>query len=224
MKKLYYIIIVIILLSSANAEGRFRKEVLWNLLAAPVYGFVQLNVHEGSHALGALTVGAEVVKYQPYPSVEDGTFMWGKVITNKIQDRHENGFVLVAPYISDVAIFTTSDILLSAEIVSPRSISGGILFIAGMVAPFADFVCNVNNWSDGNDFTRISELYDVPRVFTVVMGNIIAAVALWRLVTVGIKVFFEEENENEEEETRISFSVMPTVGGGGATMSFSFQF
>ncbi|MFA5175482.1 MAG: hypothetical protein WC430_03660 [Patescibacteria group bacterium] len=220
MKKLYiYIIIVITLFFSANAEGRFRKEVLWNLLAAPAYGFVQLNIHEGSHALGALTVGAELIQYQPYPSLENGIFMWGKVVTNKIYDRHENGFVLVAPYISDVVIFTASDIILSTEVISPHSISGGILFIAGMVAPFADFVANINNWSEGNDFTRISELYDIPRVFPMIIGNIISAVALWRIVAVGMKVFFEEEEETQQ----ISFSVMPTVGGGGS-MSFSFQF
>jgi len=210
--------------SKPKTKLQFRKEMLWHLAALPIYAFLQINVHEGSHALTGLIVGAKVKGYYPYPHIDEKNFVWGNVILEgeNLKSKEVCAIILFAPYLADINIFAAADLLISLGAVSPHSVLGGILYFAGMIAPFMDFAINVNGWSSGNDFSSLSNIVGIHRAFFYVAGNVMAGVAIWRLLSVGKKVFFKEKVKEKTPKRKISFLITPTYQMSGISIITRF--
>jgi hypothetical protein len=216
--------------SKPKEKLQFRKEMLWHLAALPAYAFLQLNIHEGSHALMALAVGAKIVSYCPYPHVYtyDGRhyFVYGSTLITDVKTKNREAMIDLVPYLSDLSIFTITDLLISFGAVNPHSFFGGTLYFVGMVMPFMDFVINVNGYSKQNDFSHLADCTGIHRAMFGVVGNIIAAVAIWRLISVGKKVFFRKKTQkNLNAYFAPMWQIAPfatNVVGRGISMSVSF--
>lgn len=74
-------------------------------MVVPTY-FVGVTVHEGSHALAARLVGAEVIDLRLYPGRNpvNGAFQFGWARIRGIQSDRERLFFLAAPRIPDVLL------------------------------------------------------------------------------------------------------------------------
>lgn len=219
----------VIFTESAYAKSKtklqFRKEMLWHLAALPVYAFLQMNIHEGSHALTGLIVGAKIKGYYPYPHIyytheNERNFVWGNVVfeSESIKTKEAAAIITFAPYLADINIFAAADLLISLGAVSPHSVFGGILYFAGMMAPLIDFAININGWSSGNDFSSLSNILGVHRAFFYVAGNVMVGVAIWRLISVGKKVFFKEKTPKR----KISFLITPAYQISGISIMTRF--
>ncbi len=205
-----------------KSKLQFRKEMLWHIAALPAYAFLQLNVHEGSHALTALAVEAKVVGYKPYPHAYtfngEHYFAWGSTLMTNIKSEKRLIMITLAPYLADINIFIAADLLISLGAAPPHSVFGGILYFIGMVMPLVDFAVNVNGFSENNDFSRLSQLTGVHRAVYCVAGNAMAAVAIWRLLSVGKKVFFKKKAP--KKSFNVYFAPMPEANGVSVTAIF----
>ena len=85
--------------------------MLW-LLAYPIYQTIGTFRHEGSHALAAITEGAEVTKFVFWPGLQNGRLYWGYAGW----DGSTTWFTMAAPYFCDLLIFfVTLLIILGAK-------------------------------------------------------------------------------------------------------------
>ena len=71
-------------------------------MAVPTY-ILGVAVHEGSHALAARAVGAEVTEVHLLPGVYHGHFFFGYVQTVGLRSRADQVFFLIAPKLVDLA-------------------------------------------------------------------------------------------------------------------------
>ena len=76
------------------------------IVLVPAYVLTWTVLHEGAHAGAASLSGREVTSFRPYPHVARGAFAMGS--TEYTGQR--SGFVSVAPYMMDMAIFVASDL------------------------------------------------------------------------------------------------------------------
>lgn len=72
-------------------------------MAVPTY-VLGVAVHEGSHALAARAVGAEVTEVHLLPGVYHGHFFFGYVQTLGLASRADRVFFLIAPKLVDMAM------------------------------------------------------------------------------------------------------------------------
>lgn len=209
MKRVLFLVVLMSIFCFASSvfaeEGgrRLRRNTFYHLFGIPIYFFLEINVHEGSHALGALSTGGRVISYNPYPHYNnEGAFRFGSTMVSWDTDRSggvENNiraFTLLAPAISQISIFVISDLLISYVPDLNSSFWGPVLYLAGMVCPWIDFVFNLYNQSSSCDFARAAEFLGERRELFYAFGTFIAAVGLWRLIHHFIRIFTERVENN----------------------------
>lgn len=177
-----------------ETELEFDKAKLWNLAGLPAYFFLENFLHESSHALAAKSFGGEVYSFKPYPHrTTDGVFlMGGFTLAGKELSKRENATVAIAPYLTDAALFISTDLLLSYGAVNPKSAGGLILYSVGMLAPLVNFVYNAHGFGKYNDFVRFSQDTGVNRYTLLVITEGLSFIAAYRLIAQGLNVFFDE--------------------------------
>lgn len=169
---------------------KFQKKKLWNLAALPAYFFLETTLHEGSHGVAALACGAKVTAFKPYPHMADGHLLWGAVYTDGKLSRGNDAVFTIAPYMTDIILFTSVDLLLGYRVIPPGSVAGLIVYIAGMLAPWINFVYNANNPRSISDFSQFSKITGMNRWALLALSDAIAAFAAWRLWVRGREVLF----------------------------------
>ncbi|HLU65222.1 MAG TPA: hypothetical protein VKZ63_03065 [Kofleriaceae bacterium] len=90
-----------------RAEGERPETSHWVWaglgMAIPTY-FIGVAVHEGSHALAAESVGADVIELHLLPGVRHGKFYFGYVRVTGLESTAERVFFLTAPKLVDVTL------------------------------------------------------------------------------------------------------------------------
>lgn len=201
---------------------KFQKKKLWNLLALPAYFMLEVTIHEGSHATAALFNGYHVTAFKPYPHKYGGQLLWGAFYMKEpaFYSKNDELVIAAAPYLVDIVLFTSTDLLLGYRIIPPESIAGLITFTVGMVAPWVNFVYNVNNVRTFNDFNSIAKSLGVSRWAILAAGDVLAAFAAWRIWVRGRDVLFSAVPV-KEKPGRVTF--VPLMGGvNGAMMGVKF--
>lgn len=121
---------------------RLRKSDLWWLLGYPIYQTVGTIRHEGSHALAAMLQGADIIKFQAFPSiVRGGRFFWGYVIYD---GGHPTWLTIAAPYLCDLLTMP----LISWMVLRNRSMPHWLfvnVFVLGVLSPLANTLFNYLN-------------------------------------------------------------------------------
>lgn len=201
----------------ARAEGgdeTLRSKRLWHLAGLPAWFFVAWPpVHEGSHALMAKAYGYEVIGFYPYPVQYEGKYYYGLTAFNKCAEGHtvvidgqrsvpceENGggaMIAIAPYLTDIAVFGTADLLLSTGAVDPDSLGGGLLYIGAMLAPWIDFTWNMNIPGD-LDRELFQQETGMSRKSVVLLSEAVSIAGLWRLYVNGKRVFYDRGSPKKE--------------------------
>ncbi len=88
----------------ASADPSNETLVYVGLAAAPVDYLAGVSLHEGSHALAAKLVGADVDEYHPFPPGIDPhthTFRFGWTYVHGLHTRGDRAFFYIAPKITD---------------------------------------------------------------------------------------------------------------------------
>ncbi len=209
-----------------KVEKKAKDGKVWYFAALPAYYLsVHMTIHEGSHALvGAVNPNYDVSNFKPWPHLIDGGphFVLGSVdfsCSGKgCEDKTGLGVISTAPYITDIALFTTSDLLLSANVVKPNSVSGRVLYFAGMVVPWWDLFSNSTIWANKNsDANHIAQDFQIPRWSVMATGIGVSAVGFWRL-WVGYKRAFH----GRAKESGLVITPMNESGKIGASIGMRF--
>jgi len=193
-------------------------------LAFPAYFFMHSSIHELSHSIVVSWEGAQVTEIKPYPHTLNGHFVFGSMsYSGRLTDRQE-AWMLAAPSLTDVAIFTASDLALD-WLVAEDSMSAPFLLAAGMVAPLADFLVGVNGRSDFNDTTRLGKLIGVPKWSIMVAGDAMAVIAVWRILHHARNIFtVAQHGPGQRRGGDIGFAIVPTIGPDRYTINLMIAF
>lgn len=75
--------------------------LLW---IAPSFG-LHIAVHEGSHALAAIAVGAQVTDFKPYPHMSEyhGKMVWGSMSFKGNLNPGQLALIAIAPFVVEAA-------------------------------------------------------------------------------------------------------------------------
>lgn len=204
-----------------------KREIVKNdrlhfLATLPVYIFtVGSVIHEGSHAAAiGLDDDFELVDFQPYPHIHPvNGFVGGSVDVEcneyevdaaqaRCADRTGLGVIAAAPYFTDVALFATSDLLLSTGAINPDSRVGLLLYLFGMGASWYDFGRNLIWAVDRTDPDVIAQNFDWPRWSVVTAATAVTAVGAWRLWVNGKRVFLDVDSTREIDGS-VEFTIVP---------------
>lgn len=211
-----------------KVEGKAKDHKWWYLAALPVdYFLVQIPLHEGAHAAAAgMSSNYEVDKFQPYPhfSPDGSAFYTGSASIlcrgAACDDKVGLGVISAAPYFADTVVFATADLLLSTNTVEAASVSGRILYLAGMVIPWWDTTFNAVWANDLSDAAHIATNLGIPRWKVMAVGMGVSTVGIWRLWH-GYKHAFHGQRHDSKESNLV---VVPMGDSGtiGATASLRF--
>jgi len=208
--------------SELHLKPKAKWHLLGHSLAIPAYFLLQTTIHESSHALAAVGAGTTVTDFRPYPHMSRGNFVFGEMATkDRLSDTGE-GLLLAAPLMTDMVMFTASDLLLTYAM-NDDSAAAPFLLMGGMIVPLVDFLVNVNGPSNYNDTSRWTKMAGLPRWSTALMGDALAAVAVWRVLHQGYRIFFEHETSTASYN-QSGLSMSPLLIGDSPGLSFSGSF
>ena len=125
-------------------------------MAPPTYA-IGVTLHEGSHALAAKLVGAEVDELHLFPPGTDprtGTFRFGWTYVHGLRTRSDEIWFYIAPKLTDVALLGgfASLVLTHAW---PRNRYGQLALTVGATGLWVDFSKDVVLFSPNNDVVKV---------------------------------------------------------------------
>jgi hypothetical protein len=151
------LIVVIALCSVARAEPSNERLVLVGIAMAPVDYVIGVSMHEGSHALMAEIVGADVEELHLFPPATDphtNTFRFGWTYVHGLRTRGEKIAFYIAPKITDVALLGGFAALVFTSAWPTNKYGQLALTVAG-TGLWVDFAKDVVLFSPQNDVSKV---------------------------------------------------------------------
>ena len=150
------LVILALLARTAAAEPDNETLVYVGLAMAPPTYLAGVSLHEGSHALAAKLVGADVEELHLFPPGIDPhtkTFRFGWTYVRGLSSRRERAFFYVAPKITDAALLGGFAALVFTG-AWPRNRYGQLALTVGATGLWVDFSKDVVLFSPQNDIVH----------------------------------------------------------------------
>ena len=150
------LVILALLARSAAAEPDNETLVYVGLAMAPPTYLAGVSLHEGSHALAAKLVGADVEELHLFPPGIDPhtkTFRFGWTYVRGLSSRRERAFFYVAPKITDAALLGGFAALVFTG-AWPHNRYGQLALTVGATGLWIDFSKDVVLFSPQNDIVH----------------------------------------------------------------------
>ncbi|MGE0546982.1 MAG: M50 family metallopeptidase [Kofleriaceae bacterium] len=147
--------------SRADAEPSDRDLVLVGLALAPPTYLVGVTLHEGSHALAAKLVGAEVVDMRLFPPGREprtGKFRFGWTYVRGLEGTGERLWFYAAPKLTDVALLGGFAALVLTD-AWPRNRYGQLALTVFATGLWVDFSKDLLAFSRHNDVVKVFDLW-----------------------------------------------------------------
>ena len=157
------LIVALIALSchTVAADPSDRTLVLVGLAMAPPTYVIGVTLHEGSHALGAKLVGADVDELHLFPPGVDPhvhAFRFGWTYVHGLHTKADHILFYIAPKITDVALLGGFAALVFTS-AWPHSRYGELALTVGATGLWIDFAKDVVLFSPNNDVVKIFDLW-----------------------------------------------------------------
>lgn len=106
MKRALVVLVILLGAAPARAEPSDRTLVYTGLALAPVDYLLGVTIHEGSHALMAKLVGADVTQLHVFPPGRDpkGNFRFGWTYVRGLQTKSDRLLFFLAPKFTDLIL------------------------------------------------------------------------------------------------------------------------
>lgn len=150
------LLILALLARTAAAEPDNETLVYVGLAMAPPTYLAGVSLHEGSHALAAKLVGADVEELHLFPPGIDPhtkTFRFGWTYVRGLSSRRERAFFYVAPKITDAALLGGFAALVFTG-AWPHNRYGQLALTVGATGLWVDFSKDVVLFSPQNDIVH----------------------------------------------------------------------
>jgi len=145
----------------ARAEPSDRALVLTGLAMAPPTYLVGVSLHEGSHALAAMLVGASVDKLHLFPPGRDpstGTFRFGWTYVHGLRSRADKIAFYIAPKVTDAALLGGFAALVYTG-AWPHGRYGQLALTVFATGLWIDFSKDVVLFAATNDVVKVFDLW-----------------------------------------------------------------
>lgn len=157
-----------VLLSSNTSfakEYSFKLRTIVSLSTLIPALFLHTFIHEGSHALAAISFDAKITKFEPWPNFSRpiGQFGYMEYKYRSISER-QKVMIDFVPYITDMVIFSVTSTLFLTKVIKPRTLESSIVYMLGIIAPLINL--SVNFFS-GTDFKNIDRTSAGPYIRTI---------------------------------------------------------
>lgn len=147
--------------ATAHAEPDNSTLFYVGLAMAPPTYVAGVSLHEGSHALAAKLVGADVEELHLFPPGIDphtNTFRFGWTYVTGLQTRGERVFFYIAPKITDAVLLTGFAALVLTD-TWPHNRYGQLALTVGATGLWVDFSKDVVLFSPTNDVSHVFSLW-----------------------------------------------------------------
>lgn len=200
----------------ARAEPSDRALFGWGLAMAPPTYLLGVSLHEGSHALAGLLVGAEITEVHLFPPKRDpkvGKFRFGWVYARGLRHRGERIFFYLAPKITD-AVLLGGLATLSLTDAWPSNRYGSLALTVLATGLWIDFAKDVVLFSRHNDVVKAFDLWCL-RGWRQIPARLIYAGAIAGLGLVVLRGIDRTFSGNDDPDPGTTTRVLPL-----ATVSF----
>jgi len=152
--------------------------------------WAQIALHEGSHAIMMTALGGRVARFHILPSYQGDKMYLGytDVKWPAPPTATQLAMVSLAPQMTNVLLFTTTEMLFYYDIIPPDSRLAPLFFVFGELAPWIDFTFTVVIY-DSTDMRNLQERSGVSRGVSRSVGAAISAVGAYFLIKRGYSVF-----------------------------------
>lgn len=168
-------------------------------LALPTYA-VGVSLHEGSHALAAKLVGAEVLSVSVLPGRDStGAFHFGLTRVRGLSSKAEKHFFYLAPKLTDTLLLAGFSGLVFTD-AWPGNRYGQIALTVFATGLWVDFTKDVLSFSPANDIVKVMKLAGLESEWhrlPVRLGYATISVALAFSVARGYQRTFGDDDEAE---------------------------
>jgi hypothetical protein len=155
------VIVIVALQAPARAEPSDQRLVLTGLAMAPPTYVLGVALHEGSHALAAVLVGARVEKLHLFPPGRDPgskTFRFGWTYVRGLRTRRDRIAFYLAPKVTDAALLGGFAALVLTD-AWPRNRYGQLALTVLATGLWIDFAKDVLLFSRTNDVVKVFDLW-----------------------------------------------------------------
>ena len=189
--------ILAITATTAAAEPSDKTLVYTGLALAPPTYFVGVALHEGSHAVAAKLVGAEVLDVHLFPPGRDPMakkFRFGWTYVRGLRGKHERIFFFIAPKLTDVALLGGFAALVLTD-AWPDNRYGALALTVFATGLWVDFAKDVVVFDKHNDIVKVFDLWCM-RGWKQIAPRLVyaaAVVGLGALVAHGYRRTFDDD-------------------------------
>lgn len=155
------LVIVMMVARAANADPSDRTLVLTGLAMAPPTYLLGVSLHEGSHALAAVLVGAHVDSLRLFPPGRDPsthTFRFGWTSVHGLRSRSEKVAFYIAPKITDAVLLGGFAALVLTD-AWPHNRYGQLALTVLATGWWVDFAKDVVLFAKTNDVVKVFDLW-----------------------------------------------------------------
>lgn len=190
---------VLLVAASAHAEPSNQRLVLTGLALAPPTYLLDVSMHEGSHAVAALIVGAEVEQLHLFPPGRDpstGTFRFGWTYVRGLKTTGDRIAFFVAPKVTD-SVMIGGFAALAFSGAWPGNRYAALTLTVLATGWWIDFAKDVVLFSHTNDVVRVFDLIGATgwKQWPARLVYAGAAVGLGFVVAKGYRRTFERTSE-----------------------------
>lgn len=159
--RLIVLLVVAAFATSARAEPSDQRLLLTGIAMAPPTYVAGVALHEGSHALAALLVGAQVEHLHVFPPGIDPsthTFRFGWTYVRGLRTRGDRLAFFLAPKVTDVALLGGFAALVLTD-AWPHNAYGQLALTVFATGLWIDFSKDVIAFSRTNDVVKAFDLW-----------------------------------------------------------------
>ena len=157
-----------------------KKEIIINVIILPLIWYVSYApIHELSHVLGCIVVGADITDYRLFAHFWEGSFGFAYVdVKGGLGVNMNSLIILISPYILDfISIIVGYYILTKYKI--NNSLLFGLAFLIFCLRPLYDIADNyIGYYLNHSDFVLASKIAGNSIIFTFVIMSLLIGITL----------------------------------------------
>ena len=223
MKKL--IVVILCCFSSIQADARVtknakvldKKKLAVGIAAFLPSYFAHVVIHEGTHALTAISQGADITTFRVWPSISNDHFFLGLTEAFYLREPSEAKKAIfdIAPQITNIILFSATETLFATGAVNMDSYSAVLLFVFGEAATWASFTSTIIHSADMSNFETATGLHPA---ITRSIGAAISLTGLYFAARRAHKIFWKSKSP-----PKVSDRFQPGFSASGKEMTVAFK-
>ena len=155
------LVVILLLTATVHAEPSNERLFVTGLAMAPPTYLLGVTLHEGSHAVMAKLLGAEVLEVRLFPPGRDpkvGAFRFGWTYVRGLKSRQDRQLFYIAPKITDAILLAGFSAMVLTD-AWPANKYGSLALTVLGTGLWVDFAKDVIAFRKTNDVVKVFDLW-----------------------------------------------------------------